>query len=143
MDEIPTPGTTADEWSGKRPDVERAPNDEGKANSVSESAMSSVPVGDTDSRAGLFDNMVPARLIRDVKPIYPPTALKAQIQGTVVLQLIVDENGLVRDVRFISGPPILARATADAVEHWRYQPAHLNGQPLEWEKLVTMKFSLR
>jgi Gram-negative bacterial TonB protein C-terminal len=38
---------------------------------------------------------------------------------------------------------MLATAAINAVEHWRYQPSSLNGQPLESEALVTVKFSLR
>jgi general secretion pathway protein A len=143
VDENPTPGSTVDKSSGQLPNVDEVPNTEDKANSVSESVMSSVPATGIDSRAGLVAHIVPARLIRKVNPVYPPAAQDAQIQGRVILQVIVDKNGAVRDVRFISGPLILAPAAVNAVEHWRYRPSHLNAQPLEWETLVTVKFSSR
>jgi len=143
VNENPAPGTAVDKSSGKLSNVDMVPNTEDKADSVSERVISSVPAAGTDSRAGSVANIAPARLIRKVNPTYPPAALEAQIQGSVVLQVIVDTNGAVHDVRFVSGPPILGLAAIDAVEHWRYQPAHLNGQPLEWETLVTVKFSLR
>ena len=142
VNENPTPGTAVDKSSGKLPNADKVPNTEDKADSVSERVISSVPATGIDSRAGSVANIVPARLIRKINPIYPPAALEAQIQGSVVLQVIVDTNGAVHDVRFVSGPTILGPAAIDAVEHWRYQPAHLNEQPLEWETLVTLKFSL-
>ena len=142
VNENPTPGTAVDKSSGKLPNADMVPNTEDKADSVSERVISSVPATGIDRRAGSVANIVPARLIRKINPIYPPAALEAQIQGSVVLQVIVDTNGAVHDVRFVSGPTILGPAAIDAVEHWRYQPAHLNEQPLEWETLVTLKFSL-
>jgi len=116
---------------------------EDQPGSVSESLPNVVPGADVERQARRVGNIVPARLIRMVEPVYPPTALTTQSQGDVVLQVMVDQNGLVRNVRFVSGPAILAAAAVDAVELWRYQPAHLNGQPLAWETSVTIRFSLR
>jgi general secretion pathway protein A len=92
---------------------------------------------------GLIGNITPGRLIHKVKPIYPPGALEAQVQGSVVLQVVVGEDGAVRDLRLISGSPLLAPAAIEAVRHWQYQPSHLNGQSIESETRVTLKFRLR
>jgi TonB family protein len=143
VDENPAPGTAVDKSSGKLPNVDTVPNTEDKADSVSESVTSSVPAVGVNNQAGFVENIVPARLISKVKPIYPAAAVEAQIQGSVVLQVLVDKNGAVRDVRSISGPPILAPAAIDAVEHSRFEPCNLNGEPLESEAMVTVKFSLR
>jgi TonB family protein len=91
----------------------------------------------------IVEDITPARLIHMVKPIYSPAAVETQIQGTVVLQVKVWTNGEVRDVRFVSGPLILAPAAIDAVQQWRFRPADLNGQPVEWEMSVRVTFSLR
>jgi general secretion pathway protein A len=107
------------------------------------SGPSIVPGPDLNRQAPLAGNIVPARLIRMVKPVYPATALKTQSQGDVVLQVMVDQNGVVQKVRFVSGPAILALAAFDAVELWRYRPAQVNGQTITWETSVTIKFSLR
>jgi TonB family protein len=116
---------------------------EDEPGSVSESMPTVVPGADLDRQARLVGNIVPARLIRMVKPVYPPTALKTQSQGDVVLHVMVDQNGVVRNVRFVSGPEIFASAAVDAVELWRYRPAQVDGQPLAWETSMTIKFSLR
>jgi TonB family protein len=91
----------------------------------------------------VVEDIAPARLIRMVKPVYPPAAVDAQIQGNVVLQVIGRENGEVRNVRFVSGPSILAPAAIDAVQKWRFRPADRKGQPVEWEMPVTVTFRLR
>jgi len=141
--ENPAREMTAIKPFGKSPNIDKVPNSENKSDSVSESMMSSIPAPHVNNRAGLATNIVLGRLIHEIKPIYPPAALKAQIQGSVVLQVMVDKDGAVHDVRFVSGPPILAPAAIHAVENWQYKPSYLNGWPLESEMLVTVKFSLR
>jgi TonB family protein len=103
------------------------------------STMDQIPT----QSSGLITKIVSARLIHKVKPIYPPAAVEARIQGSVVLQALVAKDGAVRDVRLISGPPILAPAAIDAVKQWQYRPSYVNGQPFEWESLVTVNFTLR
>jgi TonB family protein len=92
---------------------------------------------------GPIANIVLGRLIHEVKPIYPPGAVEAQVQGNVVLQVVVGADGAVRDLRLISGSLLLAPAAIEAVRRWQYQPSYLNGQSIESETRVTMKFRLR
>jgi TonB family protein len=132
-----------DKSAAKLPNVDKLSNIEDVGNPALATVMSNPSTPGVNSGAGRVTNIVSGRLIRQVKPVYPPEALKARIQGSVLLQIIVDNNGMVREVRSISGLPMLATAAINAVEHWRYQPSSLNGQPLESEALVTVKFSLR
>jgi general secretion pathway protein A len=143
VDENPAPRTTVEKSSEKLPNVGKIPNTEDNATAVSGNVVSSRGAASADNRAGLIAKIVSARLIHKVKPVYPPAAVEARIQGSVVLQALVDKDGAVRDVRFISGPPVLAPAAIDAVKQWQYRPADLNGQPFEWESMVTVKFRLR
>ena len=106
-------------------------------------AVRSIGVPGVTNQAGHIANIVSARLIHQVNPVYPPAAVEAGIQGRVVLRVLVDKHGAVRDVRLISGSPDLAPAAIDAVNRWQYRPSYVNGQPLEWEWLVTVKFKLR
>ena len=41
-----------------------------------------------------------------------------------------------------SGPPLLAKAAAQAVKHWRYQPFELNGKPVSMHNQITIQFKL-
>jgi TonB family protein len=72
-------------------------------------------------------NVQSAKIINEVQPTYPEIAKTAHIQGTVVLHAIIGKDGTVRELQFISGPPLLMRSAMDAVRQWRYQPTLLNG----------------
>jgi periplasmic protein TonB len=83
-----------------------------------------------------------AKVISARPPVYPALARQARIQGTVILHAIIDPDGRVGELRVISGHPLLARAALEAVRLWRYLPTRLNGQPVEVETTVTVKFVL-
>lgn len=81
-------------------------------------------------------------LVRQVKPQYPPLAVQARIQGTVVLQAVIGKDGTVQDLRLISGHPMLAPAAIEAVRQWRYRPYLLNGEPVEVDTQINVNFTL-
>jgi len=81
-----------------------------------------------------------ANLINQVKPVYPPEARAARIQGVVVLQATIDRQGNVSNVSVVSGHPLLNEAALDAVKQWRYRPVLLNGQPTEVVTTITLNF---
>jgi periplasmic protein TonB len=83
-----------------------------------------------------------ANLLRQVKPSYPQLAKAAQVQGTVVLEAIIDREGRVEGLKVLSGHPLLIPAAFEAVQQWRYRPTLLNGQPVEVLTQVTVNFSL-
>ncbi len=84
-----------------------------------------------------------AFVIRRVPPKYPDEARQARIQGTVVVEVVVDIDGNVKDVRLISGHPLLAPAAIDAVRQWKFKPYLLNREPVELDSLLTVPFSLK
>jgi protein TonB len=58
----------------------------------------------------------------------PDAARKLRLKGTVTVQLTVTETGEVIDAHVVgSAGEILDQALLDAVRHWRYEPAELNG----------------
>src|SRR5215831_5794373 len=61
-------------------------------------------------------------LIHQVKPQYPPLAVQARIQGTVVLQAVIGKDRRIGELRLVSGHPMLAGAAMEAVKQWRYRP---------------------
>ncbi|MGP0019353.1 MAG: energy transducer TonB [Candidatus Sulfotelmatobacter sp.] len=81
-------------------------------------------------------------LVSKVDPIYPQEAKDSHLQGTVILQVIVDKEGNVANVRLISGHPMLAPPAIEAVEQWKYRPYLLNGTPVEVDTQVTVNFTL-
>ena len=55
--------------------------------------------------------------------------------------MTIDATGRVISARALSGPPQLLRAAAEAaVMRWRYQPAMLNGVPVQTETNVRFVF---
>jgi len=84
----------------------------------------------------------PPRLIREVRPPYPPIARQARVQGAVRLQAVLSRDGSVQSLQLLSGPPLLVKAALDAVSQWRYEPTLLNGQPVEVLLMVDVNFTL-
>ena len=82
-------------------------------------------------------------LERHVDPIYPAEARRLNIEGRVILQALVTEEGAVEDLKVIAGDQLLARAAMNAVTQWRYRPYRLNGQPIRMKTQITLLFKLR
>jgi TonB family protein len=79
-------------------------------------------------------------LIRKVEPVYPREALTQRLGGTVTLTASIAEDGTVREIKVLSGQPLLAEAAVAAVRQWRYSPCLLNGKPVSVEKPITIIF---
>jgi protein TonB len=83
----------------------------------------------------------PALLSR-VGPMYPPVAVNARVEGVVILELIVDREGCVENVKILRSIPLLDMAAMDAVRQWRYAPLVVNGHPARFLVTVTVSFNL-
>ena len=58
-----------------------------------------------------------------IAPEYPPEARRAGVDGTVLVQALVDKDGHVRDTRVVKSIPILDEAAEVAVRRWVFKPA--------------------
>jgi protein TonB len=83
-----------------------------------------------------------AKLIYSPHPAYPQIAISTRSQGTVRLEAIIAADGKIRNLRVLSGPPLLVRAALDAVQEWKYQPTLLNGTPVEVVTEIAVNFTL-
>jgi periplasmic protein TonB len=101
-----------------------------------------VPKVAAPQRVRVSSGVVTGLKIRDVKPMYPPLARQARIQGTVVLQALISKTGDIENLQLISGHPMLAPAAIEAVKQWKYKPYLLNGEPVEVETQVQVNFTL-
>ncbi len=81
-------------------------------------------------------------LLERVEPAYPEAARAQHIQGPVLLHVLVGADGLVRDLKVISGDPQLAKAATDAVRQWRFKPHQLKGKAVEFETRIKVNFAL-
>jgi len=89
-----------------------------------------------------ISHMSEGDLVHKVLPTYPPLARNVRIQGQVVLQAVISKQGIIENLRLLSGHPMLVPAAIEAVRHWRYRPYVLNNEPVEVETLITVNFSL-
>lgn len=81
--------------------------------------------------------------IKDVRPIYPPDAMAARIQGVVVIEVSLDTEGRVRDARVLRSIPELDEAALTAVRQWEFTPSIVNGKPVPIVMTVTVNFTLQ
>jgi len=81
-------------------------------------------------------------LIKKVAPVYPSSALRLRLEGSVQLLATISRKGDIAAVKILSGDKTLAHAAADAVKQWKYKPYLLNGSPVEIQTQVTVNFKL-
>lgn len=98
--------------------------------------------GSAPRRVRVSQGVSQALLLQQVKPYYPAEALRARIQGTVVMVAHISKEGTVKNLIVLSGPEELVQAALDAVSQWRYKPYYLNGSPIEVETQITVAFTL-
>ena len=65
-----------------------------------------------------------------VKPVYPEFAREAQIQGRVVLHVLVGKDGRVKNAKVYRGVKGLDGAALDAIKKWVFKPALSNNKPV-------------
>ena len=80
--------------------------------------------------------------IRDIQPLYPQIAQAARVQGIVIIEATIGEDGQVINARILRSVPLLDQAAIDAVRQWQYTPTTLNGVPVPVIMSVTVQFTL-
>lgn len=83
------------------------------------------------------------RLVKKVDPKYPADALKAKIQGRVIIDLTIDIYGKVKSAKVISGHPLLNPAALQAVKQWVFEPHILKGGAKPVKFVVKVNFLLK
>jgi len=96
----------------------------------------------TYNRVRISGGVAESHLIHKIVPAYPEQAKQSRIQGTVILQAVIDKEGHIIELTPISGHPMLVPTALDAVRQWRYSPYILNGDPVEVQTTVTVNFNL-
>jgi protein TonB len=102
---------------------------------------------ETSGEAVPFDT-VPVRpaLLARVVPEYPMEARRRQIEGLVLLRLVVDQAGRVEEnsIAIVSSIPALDAAAVGAVRQWRFRPGRNSaGQAVRVVLEVPIRFALR
>jgi protein TonB len=79
-------------------------------------------------------------LVHKVQPVYPLEARRLHLEGTVILDATITQEGQIENLKLVSGDPVLARAATEAVTKWRYTPYLLNGRPIVKQTRINIKF---
>ncbi|MFZ3341557.1 MAG: TonB family protein [Terriglobales bacterium] len=82
------------------------------------------------------------QLIHRVPPIYPLQAKSLRMEGKVVLDATVMEDGSVGDLKVVQGPAIFTSAAVEAVKKWRYKPFVLDGKAVKSPMRIMVDFKL-
>jgi len=85
-------------------------------------------------------NVVNGRALRLVTPNYPAIARKAQASGTVVVKVLIDEEGKVIAAKAISGHPLLLAASVEAAKNSLFSPTVLGDKPVRVEGVIQYNF---
>ena len=96
----------------------------------------------SESAAPSLDDapIVPPKLIKSVRAVAPPDALRDFVTGNVTLDAVVDPAGHVKSMNVLSGPVSFHTAAMDALKQYRYEPATQRGKPVATHITVTIKF---
>jgi TonB family protein len=74
---------------------------------------------------------------------YPLLGRQMKVQGSVLLQAFIGADGTIRDLRVLSGPPILASAAREAARQWQFKPYLEHGRPVETQAKITVNFTIK
>lgn len=93
-------------------------------------------------RVRVGDTIRPPDKLVHVAPVYPPDAQAAGIEGVVILDIVIGEDGSVIETSVLRSIAELDQAAIDAVSQWQFEQTLLNGEPVEVETVVTVHFTL-
>lgn len=82
------------------------------------------------------------RLLYSVNPEYPRAAKIAHVSGDVVLEMVINKQGRVEEVKATSGHPLLIQSAIDAVRQWRYRPYMAGHEAIAVQAHVVVKFHM-
>jgi len=95
----------------------------------------------TTKRAPISGGVLNGKAISLPTPAYPPVAKAAKASGTVVVQVLVDENGNVVSAHAVSGHPLLQATAVSAARSAKFSPAKLSGEPVKVNGIITYNFA--
>jgi len=101
------------------------------------------PVVKTPSTQRVTSIVLTSKAVSLPQPLYPAIGKQIRIQGPVMIQILVDEQGKVVSAQVVSGHPILTASAREAAMRARFTPTVLNGQPVKVQGVITYNFVLQ
>lgn len=100
------------------------------------------PLG-PDTETGFDDALTPPRRLAGDPPVYPEDAREEKIEGTVIVQAVIEKDGTISRTRVLrSLSPSLDRASREAISTWTFEPARLDGEPVSVFYNMTIRYRL-
>ena len=93
-------------------------------------------------RIQLDVNIMHSKIIAQVPVRIPQDAIQKHISGRVVVDVVLDTKGNVKESKILQGDPILAAAVMDAFKAYRFAPTTLDGDPVEVEFQIPFEFQI-
>ncbi len=93
------------------------------------------------AKGAVKDGILNGKAISLPKPPYPPIAKATKAQGTVVVQVLVDENGNVIAAHAVSGHPLLIAAAVAAARQAKFPPTKISGKPVKVSGVINYEFT--
>lgn len=90
-----------------------------------------------------LSSLISSKIVSKPVPPYPQIAVVSHTQGSVTVEILVDEQGRVVAATATSGPALLRAAAQQAAMLARFTPTQLNGQPVKVTGVINYNFVLR
>jgi protein TonB len=127
----------------RAPEIDQAGITEGSDSGVPEGMEGGVPEGQVGGVLGgviggvpggtgtiVQDYDQPPRLLKKTTPKYPQEAFVKRVEGTVLVEILIDSSGRVIQARIIKSVPLLDAAAVQTVRQWLFAPAIKGGRPV-------------
>jgi protein TonB len=75
-------------------------------------------------------------------PVYPENARRIRVEGTVEVEVVIDENGKVVSAKVISGPQVLRDSAVQAALRAKFTPTKLSGEPVKVTGKIVYNFKM-
>ena len=85
------------------------------------------------------------QILQQTTPSYTDDAIKAKVQGIVILQAVIRKNGRVDSFKVLRGLGygLEEKAIQEIATQWRFRPGTLQGRPVDVLATIEVQFNLR
>jgi TonB family protein len=98
---------------------------------------------ETASAIKVGPGIKPPTLAYKVEPEYSEEARAAKLQGTVLLKVVIDVDGLAKDIQVVNGQGLgLDEQAVAAIMRWKFNPAQKDGAPVAVQAQIEVNFKL-
>ncbi len=81
-------------------------------------------------------------VLTEVRPAYPKEAREKELEGSVVMDILIDAQGKVRDISVVDGDPLFRPGAVEALRKFLFRPAMVDGKSVAVRIRYSLKFQL-